>query len=285
MGNPRLITPSLGISKSLLRKRMEQIMGTNKRKVWKKSTIVAVVAVCALASSIPALAYRKPHEYVQGGTGDWSDKDFLVFAQEGEENPMEVAHTDFSQGDTVFVSGNGNDYGAVVCNIRQGQQEQSQSICAHNYMTGTIAEHERHADGSCTVVIYAAQQCAKCGNAVRGDEVSSLTYKSCPHMEADGVESDHKAEDEMEASGAEPDNKAADGVESLVSEMGVVNTDALKVRSAAVQDAAVIALLKEGVVAKVVAEENGFYRILIKVEGYEKLLDGYVRKEYIDLWR
>lgn len=83
-------------------------------------------------------------------------------------------------------------------------------------------------------------------------------------------------------SAAEPDNKA-DETESLSYGMGVVNTDALKVRSAAEYDADAQALLKEGTVVDVVAEENGFYRILIKVEGYENPLDGYVRKEYLDL--
>ena len=61
----RIIAPSLGVYKSLLRRRMEKIMGKNKKKVWKKQTVVAAVAVCALAGSIPALAYQKPCEYVQ----------------------------------------------------------------------------------------------------------------------------------------------------------------------------------------------------------------------------
>ncbi|MDE5696341.1 MAG: SH3 domain-containing protein [Lachnospiraceae bacterium] len=262
-GSSKTITTSLGISKSLMRKRMEQIMGRNKKKIWKKSVVAAVVSVCALASSIPALAYRKPHEYVQSGADDWNDRDFLVFAQDGEENPMEGVHIDFSQGDTVFVGGDSYDYEVINSGIQQGQQEQKQSVCAHSYVTGTIAEHERNADGSCTVVTYEAQQCAKCGNTVRGDEVSSFTYKSCPHMEAGG---------------AKPDEK-----ELSASETGVVNTDALRVRTAAERDAEVMTLLKEGAIVKVIAEENEYYKVLVKSEESAEILEGYVRKEYLNL--
>lgn len=281
-GSPNPVIPSLGVSKSLLRKRMEQIMGTNKKKTWKKSAVVAVVAVCALASSIPALAYRKPHAYVQGGTKDWSDKDVLVFAQEGEENPMEGAHTDFSQGDTVFVGGESNAYEVIDCIVRQGQQGQKQSVCAHSYVTGTIAEHEKHPDGSCTVITYEAQQCAKCGSAIRGDEVSSFTYKICPHTGAEGTDADKKA-DVLETVGAEPDKKA-DETQSPASEIGVVNTDALKVRSAAARDAEVMTLLEKDAVVEIVAEENDFYKVLIRSGESTEPLEGYVRKEYLNLF-
>lgn len=55
-----ILAPSLGITKSLLRKRMERIMGTGKKKVWKKGMAVFLMAVCVLGSSIPAMAYQKP---------------------------------------------------------------------------------------------------------------------------------------------------------------------------------------------------------------------------------
>lgn len=257
-------------------------MGTNKKKTWKKSAVAAVVAVCALASSIPALSYRKPHAYVQGGTKDWSDKDVLVFAQEGEENPMEGAHMDFSQGDTVFACGDSNAYEVIDSIVRQGHQGQKQNVCAHSYVTGTIAEHEKHPDGSCTVITYEAQQCAKCGSVIRGDEVSSFTYKICPHMGAAGTDADKKA-DVLETVGAEPDNKA-DEAQSPASEIGVVNTDALKVRSAAARDAEVMTLLEKDAVVEIVAEENDFYKVLIRFGESKEALEGYVKKEYLNLF-
>ena len=159
---------------------MEQIMGTNKRKSWKKKAAAAIVVVCALASSIPALAYQKPREYVQSGTNDWSDKDILVFAQNGERNPMEGGYTDFGHGDKVFIRGNDKDYEILECSFRQGQQGQKQGVCAHSYVTGTIAEHDRHADGSCTVVTYEAQQCEKCARAVLAtSSVITPSYFTC----------------------------------------------------------------------------------------------------------
>lgn len=50
---------------------------------------------------------------------------------------------DFRYGDAVFVGGDGNtDY-----SINDYQADQQQNVCAHSYTSGTIAEHERHADG------------------------------------------------------------------------------------------------------------------------------------------
>ncbi|MDE7323733.1 MAG: SH3 domain-containing protein [Lachnospiraceae bacterium] len=255
---------SLGKSKSLLRKRMEQIMNTNKKKIWKKKTAIVIAAVCALAGSIPALAYQKPREYVQSGD-NWDDRDILVFSQTGAQNPMEGRHIDFSHGETVFVSEEGNaDYSANDYSVRQ-----QQSVCAHSYTSGTIAEHSGHTDGSCTVVTYQAQKCTKCGSAVRGDEIATFTYKSCPHT---GMGT------------TEPDINMTDEIKSLTSKLGVVNSDALRLRSAADKGAAVHALLKEGEVVEIIAEDGDFYKVIIKSEDAEELLEGYVRKEYLDLF-
>lgn len=253
---------SLGKSKSLLRKRMERIMETNKRRVWKKRTVVVIVAVCALAGSIPALAYQKPRNYVQSGMDDWSEKDVLVFSQTGEENPMEGKCMDFRYGDAVFVGGDGNtDY-----SINDYQAGQQQNVCAHSYTSGTIAEHERHADGSCTVVTYEAQKCAKCGSAVRGDEIAAFTYKSCPHTNSGGTE---------------PDNYVSDETNTPASEKAVVNVNALRVRSAADPDAAVSGLLKKGEIVEIIAQEGDFYKVIIKQED-EEPMEGYVRMEYLE---
>lgn len=259
----RIIAPSLGVYKSLLRRRMEKIMGTNKKKVWKKQTVVAAVAVCAFAGSIPALAYQKPCEYVQNGQDDWKDKDILVFSPNGEENPMEGKTMDFDHGNVVFTDEDGN----TAYNITQGQQGQKQNICAHSYVSGTIAEHEKHADGSCTVVIYEARKCAKCANTVRGSEISRCTYRFCPHREAGSANPDNNQTDEIKASG---------------SAIGVVNTDALRVRTASANDAAVVNLLKEGEIVGIISEEGDFYKILISSGDSDEPLEGYVRKEYLD---
>ena len=56
---------------------------------------------------------------------------------------------------------------------------------------------------------------------------------------------------------------------TLEFETGVVNTDALKVRSEADADAEVLSLLEQGTVIKIIAEENDFYQIVSEGAGWQ----------------
>jgi len=70
---------------------------------------------------------------------------------------------------------------------------------------------------------------------------------------------------------------------TLEVETGIVNTDALRVRSEAVADAEVLSLLKQGAVIKLIGEENDFYQIVIEGQDDNENLTGYVKKEYVNL--
>ena len=67
--------------------------------------------------------------------------------------------------------------------------------------------------------------------------------------------------------------------------VGIVNVsegaDALKVRGKPYHDAQVISLLPNGQEVTILAEENGFYRILLEEE--DGSAEGYVREEYVDV--
>ena len=69
---------------------------------------------------------------------------------------------------------------------------------------------------------------------------------------------------------------------TLEFETGVVNTDALKVRSEADADAEVLSLLEQGAVIKIIAEENDFYQIVFEDQDGNENLTGYVKNEYVN---
>ena len=71
----------------------------------------------------------------------------------------------------------------------------------------------------------------------------------------------------------EPSNYAPDNI--------LVNIDALRVREEASENAAVIGILQENREVTILSEKNGFYHILIPAA--EGSLEGWVRKEYIDV--
>lgn len=62
---------------------------------------------------------------------------------------------------------------------------------------------------------------------------------------------------------------------------GVINTDALRVRNDALEDAQVLSLLPETQAVIILSEENGFYHVSIPSD--EESLEGWVKKEYVDV--
>lgn len=62
---------------------------------------------------------------------------------------------------------------------------------------------------------------------------------------------------------------------------GSVNTDALKLREDSDGDADVLTLLMEKQKVDILGEQDGFYRIAVQTE--DGTLEGYVKKEYIDM--
>ena len=72
---------------------------------------------------------------------------------------------------------------------------------------------------------------------------------------------------------------------SCAKDEGVINTDAVRMRCAADPDANAMAVLNEGCVVRILAEENGFYQIAIAITMQDRDVDvtGYVKKESVRL--
>ncbi len=66
---------------------------------------------------------------------------------------------------------------------------------------------------------------------------------------------------------------------------GVINTDAVRMRCAADPDANAMAVLNEGCVVRILAEENGFYQIAITMQDRDVDVTGYVKKESVRLYK
>lgn len=174
------VSPTFGISKHLLKRRMERIMKINNKKVWNRSMTVVAVIVCVLASSIPAMAYHEPQTITQTDQKRWDDTDFAAFVPDGAANPMipGIDYMYFDKSNCIFIDEEGMIY---YCNDEQNSLEQSRNICSHNYVSGEFTDHIKKSDGSCVVTVYAARRCKNCGNIVKGEEISTITYKPCPH--------------------------------------------------------------------------------------------------------
>lgn len=174
------VSPTFGISKHLLKRRMERIMKTNNKKVLNRSMTVVAVIFCLLTSSIPAMAYEESHTFTQTNQERWEITDFAVFVPDGAANTVtpEIDYMNFDKDNSIFIDEEGAIY---YCNDEQNSKEQSRNACSHDYVSGKLMNHDKKSDGSCVVVTYNAMKCTKCGDLIRGEDISAITYKSCPH--------------------------------------------------------------------------------------------------------
>lgn len=174
------VSPTFGMSKHLLKSRMERIMKTNKKKVLNRSITAVAVIVCLLTSSIPAMAYQEPRIMTQTDQTRWDESGFVVIVPDGLANPLETEsdYMDFDNGNSIFIDEEGEIYN---CNDEQNSLEQSRIVCSHVYVSGKAMHHDKKADGSCVVVTYNAMQCTKCGDLIRGEDISTNIYNPCPH--------------------------------------------------------------------------------------------------------
>ena len=173
------VSPTFGISKHLLKSRMERIIKTNNKKVLNRSMTVVAVIACLLASSIPAMAYQEPRTMTQTDQSRW-DSGFVVIVPDGLANPLEIEsdYMDFDNGNSIFIDEEGGIYN---CNDEQNSPEQSRIVCSHVYVSGKTMHHDKKSDGSCVVVTYNAMKCTKCNDVIRGEDISTITYNPCQH--------------------------------------------------------------------------------------------------------
>jgi len=175
---------ALGKTEGLSKERMKRIMKKNKKKNWKSNLAAGIIVLCFIISSFPALAYKEPVEYTESNylnseLEEWNHIDMVSFTLAGMGESDHAEAIDFSHNDNVFT----NEEGKIFYNenTESYNQNQTRVICSHSYETGTLSKHFSNSDGSCKVVAYKAQRCAKCGNTIIGTEISTTTYKVCSH--------------------------------------------------------------------------------------------------------
>lgn len=178
----KLTAASLGAPKRLLTERIERIMENNRKKIWKRELAAVIMAGCFLISGIPAYAYQDPVKIstvgkpTADGMGEWNDDGEVIFTPEGK---IQEISPDFSQSDFVFLSEEGCTY--YFNGYMADENGQIRASCSHSYESGTMSRHVKNSDGGCTVTTYNAKRCTKCGNVESKTEISTTTYKSCPH--------------------------------------------------------------------------------------------------------
>lgn len=162
---------NLSCSGKLMRRRINYIM--KKKGMARKGIVAVVTSAMVIASASTILAYE-PFAPVDEGTMDIvSSEDFGSFFEDTVSEDG-IIEDDFSISDAVFEYEDGTQ-------VPITNSASSYVLCNHIMVTGYYKTHKADGSGGCTVKIYNAQKCSKCGYLSLGSLSSTHTYAVCPH--------------------------------------------------------------------------------------------------------
>lgn len=155
-----------------------------RNQYWKTPASLMVVTLAVLLNSVTVFAYEDVQRFeLTNQNGEPIDvekalqKDFVFYPNtvnleevEGifsEAGKIEIKY------DLQFTDENG-----VIYPV---EDLQVCAACNHTWIYGTVEDHDKYSDGSCTVTQYEAKRCTKCGASAIGEEINTISYKKCPH--------------------------------------------------------------------------------------------------------
>lgn len=181
---------SISLSKTgkKVKERVERIMDRMEKKK-KYNKWVGIVSLCGmiLINSLTVFAYPRVDE-VNLGTMNGEQESFEMriqnlegdgwFIPDGCEEPYETDVEEVRY-EMQFVDEEGNIYEVTESDINGDVV--ICSSCNHKYISGRYQQHIENADGGCTICVYEARRCSKCGYVDMGEMVSQTNYVTCPH--------------------------------------------------------------------------------------------------------
>jgi len=137
--------------------------------------------VSVFMSTLTALAYSPAEVFEKDDDMSLEEAqrfvENAVFIPEGEESIFLQDETIglVVAGKSVFKAEDGSIY-----YYDENESELYATSCTHADVLGQYMEHQE-SNGGCTVTIYKAKRCSKCGRTVRMGVISTSTYTVCPH--------------------------------------------------------------------------------------------------------
>lgn len=149
-----------------------------KKPVYFKKLFTLITATCiCLSSAVPVFAYTPPTEvYLSNASDSFSDADDEVWFTTDTEILASTDEHHFSSTDEYFIDQNGN-----ISSILNNHAQVQPRSCSHTFQTGQYKQHIKNNSGGCTVKVYSAKQCTKCGYIIKGSLISQTSYPQCPH--------------------------------------------------------------------------------------------------------
>ena len=166
-----------------LSERMENAM--NRKKCSRAAVWITAVLV-TMVNSITVFAYPE----INTVSGEWESVEeaeefinnpgmFITDGADEEERKKDIVY-EYVNMEIRYEKQFMDEYGNIY-QVKDDIGASVYGICSHEYVSGTITEHNKNADGSCTVTQYSAQRCSKCGDVKKNNRLVVMNCDSCPH--------------------------------------------------------------------------------------------------------
>ena len=145
-----------------------------KKGMFRKGIAVVVTAVTVFASTSTILAYEPFKSVKEGTIEEISYGDFGSFSGMESNIELDTSECDFSVSDSIFLCKDGTPL--TITN-----EASPKALCNHIMVDGYYNVHKSNSTGGCTVTVYNAKQCSRCGYLELGSIYVINTYPVCPH--------------------------------------------------------------------------------------------------------
>lgn len=160
---------NLSGSKNLLKRRIDYMMRKTKMGLVRRCVAIAASVVTVFASASTILAYEPFSATGEIATNIAFESDNIVFGDDVSYDGLDFGHTDrifrYKDGTQVVVSNENSTY----------------ALCNHTMKSGYLSAHKKNNSGGCTVKVYNAEMCTKCGYIEASTLHNTITYAVCPH--------------------------------------------------------------------------------------------------------
>ena len=162
-----------GRAMNIIKRRINYMRKEKRKGLLQRGIMVAVSALTIVAGAGTVLAYEA------SPSSDKSFKDTISDYPVNQINFQTVANdaleVDFSNSDFVFIYPDG-----TQINV-ENELISPHALCTHSMIDGYYSTHSPNSSGGCTVRVYTAQRCKKCGYMANAVYQYSTTYVKCPH--------------------------------------------------------------------------------------------------------
>lgn len=171
---PAVFQDHLSRGKKQMKRRIDAILN---RRTGKKVFCPLSFAAAFLLSSLTVLAYQvKPSATLEQFEEASSYQE--AYSVEGwDPFVAEITELPFHGAQALFVE----DGTGKIYRYYDEENKEERGECIHTYITGKYSDHLINSTGGCKVIQYRAKRCSKCGDQIILEEISSTTYKVCPH--------------------------------------------------------------------------------------------------------